>query len=193
MPSVIVRVVHVGVHVPDEVRRHRHEAGAALAQPAGQQQQLAERLGVVDVVACSCSTSCRCSPAGRAGRCRSGRRSSASSFDRSNASPTPPSSTRERLLAARRRCPAAGGVERRLRRGRARPAGAGGRRGGPSAGRSFMSCLQRAAGRPARTGRRRRRTGRSTRTCRSSSCPAWRRGSTARGNRATLVGMPVVG
>ena len=38
------------MHVPDEVGRHRDEAGAALAQPAGQQQQLAERLGVVDVV-----------------------------------------------------------------------------------------------------------------------------------------------
>ena len=43
-------VVDVGVHVPDEVGRDRHEAAAALAQPAGQQQQLAERLGVVDVV-----------------------------------------------------------------------------------------------------------------------------------------------
>ena len=43
-------VVDVGVHVPDEVRRHRHEAAAALAEPAGQQQQLAQRLRVVDVV-----------------------------------------------------------------------------------------------------------------------------------------------
>ena len=35
------RVVLVGVHVPDEVGRHRDEAAAALAEPAGQEQQLA--------------------------------------------------------------------------------------------------------------------------------------------------------
>ena len=43
-------VVHVGVHVPHEIRRHRHEPAARFAQTPGEQQQLAERFGVVDVV-----------------------------------------------------------------------------------------------------------------------------------------------
>ena len=50
MPSAHGGVVHVGVHVPDEIRRDRHKPAARLAQPPGEQQQLAERLGVVDVV-----------------------------------------------------------------------------------------------------------------------------------------------
>ena len=50
MPSVDGGVVDVGVHVPDEVGVDRHEAAARLAQPAGQQQQLAQRPGVVGVV-----------------------------------------------------------------------------------------------------------------------------------------------
>ena len=50
MPSATPGVVDVGVHVPDEIGRHGDEAAAGLAQPAGQQQQLAQRLGVIDVV-----------------------------------------------------------------------------------------------------------------------------------------------
>src|SRR5207244_1798191 len=36
-------VADAGAHVPNEVRRHGHEAGAALAQAAREQQQFAER------------------------------------------------------------------------------------------------------------------------------------------------------
>ena len=51
MASVDRGVVDVGVHVPDEVGGDRHEAAARLAQPPGQQQQLAEGSAVVDVPA----------------------------------------------------------------------------------------------------------------------------------------------
>ena len=43
-------VILIGVHVPHEVGRHGHEAAAALAQAAGQEEQLAQRFGIVDVV-----------------------------------------------------------------------------------------------------------------------------------------------
>src|SRR5262249_34882062 len=44
------RVVLVGVHVPDEVRRDRDESAAALAEASGQQQELAQRLRVIHVI-----------------------------------------------------------------------------------------------------------------------------------------------
>ena len=42
--------VLVGVHVPNKVGRHGHEAASGLTQAAGQEQQPPERLGVVDVI-----------------------------------------------------------------------------------------------------------------------------------------------
>ena len=75
-------------------------------------------LGVVDVVACSCSTSCRCSPAGRAARCRSGRRVLLFSFDRSNASATPLEDHARTPCCRVASTPPAVRVERRLQRRR---------------------------------------------------------------------------
>jgi hypothetical protein len=37
------------VHVPDEVRRDRYKPAPRLAQPAGKQQQFAQRPGVIQV------------------------------------------------------------------------------------------------------------------------------------------------
>ena len=44
------RVVHIGVHVPDETGCDGHKPATRLTQSPGQQQQLAECLGVVHVV-----------------------------------------------------------------------------------------------------------------------------------------------
>ena len=44
-------IVLVAVHVPHEIRGNRDQSATRLAEPSGQQQQFAERLGIVDVVA----------------------------------------------------------------------------------------------------------------------------------------------
>ena len=41
------RVVHVGMHVPDEIRCHRDKAAARLAQPPGLQHLLAQALAAL--------------------------------------------------------------------------------------------------------------------------------------------------
>ena len=193
MPSAIVGVVHVGVHVPDEVGRHRDEAAAALAQPPRQQQQLAERLGVVDVVLVVVPLLVDVLRPDQRARCRSARPSSRSSFDRSNASPTPPSRIDERLLREPRRCPRApssspafGGVEAAQQRAAVVEPVERQLQLHVLLERAVAVGLERRGRRPAE------RAG-ATRTCRSSSARPGRRDRRRAGRGRRCVGMPVAG